>query len=262
MRKVTLVIFAAVLVAALATIAAASQLPEMNLSHNTARPVHAAKFKPPAAPFFCPKKTCLFYSGDDDTTNSNNNGLFDFENAGIGITDAQVFNNYTTGSNKKGYTVQGTSGNYFTNTTSIGTNPTPVQFRTGVSAGNAGTQVCTSTTGGTAVNKAYGNNNFGLTSVNYWVKKLNKPCIVKPKKNYWYWLGPQYNDSSTIGYLEDDDGAKANHGGFPGFKEVQNNSFFNSSSFGVTFENTSGSSGACGGIGCAGFSESINGKKN
>ena len=116
------------------------------------------------------------------------------------------------------------------------------------------------TTGGNAVMAAYGTPNFGLNSDNYWVKKLNKACKVPAKTNIFWAVIPQYNDGSTIGYLEDDDGARLNKLAAKGFSEKQNNSFFNSQSFGVTFENTSGASGACGGIGCAGFSAAVNGK--
>jgi hypothetical protein len=57
-------------------------------------------------------------------------------------------------------------------------------------------------------------------------------------------------------YLWDDDGAHANKQGWP---EIKDDSYFNSSSFGVVWEPTWGSGGACGGIGCDGFSISLTG---
>jgi hypothetical protein len=75
---------------------------------------------------------------------------------------------------------------------------------------------------------------------------------------YFVTMQPQYNDNSTIGYLADDDGAHANKRGWP---EITDKSYFNSSSFGIAYEPTWGSSGACGGIGCSGFSISLTGKE-
>jgi len=267
-KKVMYVIFATTLIAALIPMATAQDtkiLPPQHLYGAGAQMkmptiIHPNSNKKPTLPFFCPKATCLMYTGDNDTTSPNNNGLFDFENPGIGITDAQVWVNYDSGPGKTD-TITGTAGNYYTNTTAVGTNPTLAAFRTGISAGVVGTPKCATTTGGTVVMAAYGNPNFGLNSFNYWIKKFNKPCITPPyrKKPVYMILVPQYNDGSTIGYLEDDDGAKANSYAKKGFKEIPNNAFFNSTSFGVVMENTSGS-GACGGIGCSGFSWALNGK--
>jgi hypothetical protein len=266
MKKMVHVIFAATLAVALISIAAAQDSKALPPSHlygagasvKLPTVIHRST-KPPTTPFFCQKSNCLIYNGDNDTTSPNANGLFGMENAGIGITDAEVVVNYKTGPKKSGYTATGMSANFYTNATAIGTNPTPVQFRTGVSSGNAGKQICTGTTGGTAVMAAYGEPDFGLNSDNYWIKKLNKPCKVPPKKIIFWFIVPQYNDSSTVGYLEDDDGARANKFATKGFSEKPDNSFFNSSTFGDNFVNTSGSSGACGGVGCTGFSAAVNG---
>jgi len=70
-------------------------------------------------------------------------------------------------------------------------------------------------------------------------------------------MPPQYNDS-TVGFLMDDDGAHANKLGWP---EIKDRSYFDSTSFGVDYQPTWGSSGACGGIGCSGFSISLTGKQ-
>jgi hypothetical protein len=260
-------IFLATLVVALPSVITAQDtktLPPQHLREAGAsmklRAAAPHNVKPPTLPFFCPMKTCLLYSGDNDTTSSDANGLFDFENPGIGITDAEVWVNYKTGKDTKGYIVTGLAGNYYTTATTIGTNPTPVQLRVGISAGNGGKQICKGTTGGNAVVAAYGTPDFGLNSMNYWIKKLNKPCTETDHEEVFWLIVPQYNDGSTIGYLEDNDGAKANKFAKPGFAEKQDDSYFNSASFGVNFEPTWGSSGACGGIGCDGFSWALNGK--
>jgi hypothetical protein len=209
--------------------------------------------------FFCLKSDCLEYGGDNDTTSPNANGLFDFENPGIGITDAQVWVGYKT---KKGMktTATGMAGNYYTNATMIGVNPTPAQFRTGITSGNVGKPLCPKTTGGNAVMNVYGEPDFGLNTFNYWVKKLNKTCRVPGGQHDYYWIGPQYNDGSTVGYLEDTDGAARHKRHNPAWIFTKDDSFFNSSSLSIVMKNTSGSSGACGGIGCSGFSTSVNGK--
>jgi len=269
-KKVMYVIFVATLVAALIPMATAQDskvLPPSHLYGSGASIklptiIHSSQ-KPAADPvFFCKKAACLEYGGDNDVTSPNNNGLFDFENPGIGITDAQVWQPYTIKKGTGHTTATGMAGNYYTNTTAIGTNPTPAQFRTGISSGVVGKPLCPGTTGGTAVMAAYGTPNFGLNSFNYWVKKLNKSCVHKQgkkAKTEFYWIGPQYNDGGTIGYLEDNDGIAANKRVNKQWKAVQTGGFFNSTSFGVTMQNTL-AGGACGGIGCAGFSTSVNGK--
>jgi hypothetical protein len=203
--------------------------------------------------FFCPNGKCLYYSGDCDSTSPFYNSLFDFDNPGIGVPDAEVW----VGVKPTGdVTITGTSGNYFTNTTTIGINPTPFAVRTGVSTGNGGTLVCS--TSGNAVVKTYdggcfveGNNN------NYYIAKLARSCHLKAHKIYYVDLTPQYNDSMTFGYLWDDDGKRANKRGWP---EIKDRSYFNSTSFGANYEPTWGSNGACGG-GCDGFSISLTGKQ-
>jgi hypothetical protein len=208
---------------------------------------------PPANPGFCPPKSCLYYSGDFDTTSPNEDGLFDFENPGIGVSNAQVWVGVKP---RKNATVTGTSGNYVTNATSIGINPTPFAVQTGISAGHGGKTVCQ--TGGNAVFNYYGNCPFGINCANYYIRKLKHSCKLKKGKVYFITMQPQYNDSSTIGYLSDDDGNHANKQGWP---EIKDKSYFNSTSFGVNYEPTWGSQGACGGIGCSGFSISLTGKQ-
>jgi len=207
---------------------------------------------PPANLFFCPPKTCLYYSGDLDSTSPNSNALFDIDNPGIGISDAEVWVGVKP---RKNATVTGTSGNYYNTATGIGINPTPFTVQTGITAGHAGKTVCK--TSGNAVFHAYGSCNIALNCDNYYISKLKKSCMLKKGRVYFVSMQPQYNDSTTIGYLQDDDGAHANKQGWP---EIVDDSYFNSSSFGIIYEPTSGSSGACGGFGCDGFSISLTGK--
>jgi hypothetical protein len=151
--------------------------------------------------------------------------------------------------------ITGASGNYNTNATAIGINPTPFAVRAGVSTGNGGKLVCSSHGNAILHNgpQCFEGNNF-----NYYIARLSRACHLKARKTYYVDLTPQYNDGTTIGYLWDDDGQHANKRGWP---EITDKSYFNSSSFGVAYEPTWGSSGACGGIGCSGFSISLTGKQ-
>jgi hypothetical protein len=204
----------------------------------------------PSNLFFCPRGQCLYYAGDYDTI-SPNNGLFDIDNPGIGVNHAEVWVGVKP---TKSATITGASGNFGTNNAYIGTNPIPFMVRTGISSGHAGKLVCRS--GGVAVAQEYGGGNFPLYYPNYYIQKLSKPCHVLAGKIYYVTMQPQYDDGQTVGYLWDDDGAHANRQGWP---EIKDKSYFNSSSFGVNYEPTWGSSGACGGIGCSGFSISLTG---
>jgi hypothetical protein len=250
-KKVLYVILAATLVAALIPLATAQPLPPAHLYGNGA-PIRLQSGAHQGSTTGLTCSPCLIYTGDNDVTSPNANGLFSFENPGIGITDAEVWTKVHATSTA---VIKGASGNFYTTTTTIGTNPTPFKVRLKVAAGNAGTSKCD--TNGNATVSAYGTPDFGLNSENYYIKKLAHGCKVASGKNIWVAILPQYNDGSTIGYLEDNDGAKANHQG--PWTAPANKSFFNSSSFGVFFQNTSGSSGACGGIGCSSFSISLSG---
>jgi hypothetical protein len=63
---------------------------------------------------------------------------------------------------------------------------------------------------------------------------------------------------STFGYLCDAEPPHTNH---RGWKVLNDDSYFNSSSFGTSWEPTSGSNGACAGVGCDAFSISVTGHK-
>jgi hypothetical protein len=205
----------------------------------------------PTSLFFCPPKTCLYYAGDTDIYSNNNNDVFDFDNPDIGVSDAEVWVGVKP---TKNAIVTGTSGNYFTNTTTIGINPTPFAVQTGITSGRGGKTVCK--TSGNAVVRGYGCVVGIGNCENYWIRKLKKSCRLKKGKVYFISMQPQYNDDSTLGYLFDDDGAHANKRGWP---EIKDKSYFNSSFFGANYQPTWGKNGACSGIGCSGFSISLTG---
>jgi hypothetical protein len=274
-KKAMCVMFVATLAAALMPAATAQDSPStppMSLAEKVAIPAvpgQAAVMKDdwnpntkPPNPFFCTPGNCLLYSGDTDVTSPYNNGLYNFNNVGL-ATDGEVYFSFK---GTKASVATGIYGNYFTNATAVGTNPTPVEFRVGVSSGNGGKVVCQTT--GTAVYSQYGTGNFGLNSINYWVKKIARPCKLAAKTEYYAEVQPQYNNTSTIGYLEDNDTGST--GNSPpkhacsanGFKATPNNSFFSSTSGSLNFVPTSGSGNICGNgtHGCRGFSWGFNGK--
>jgi hypothetical protein len=203
----------------------------------------------PADLFFCPPKTCLYYSGDFDTKSPNLNGLFDFFNPPVGIGEVWVGVRP-----RKNATVTGTAGNYFTTAGGFGINPTPFVVQTGITAGHAGKTVCE--TSGNAAVEQYGIcTGFG-NCWNYYISKLKKSCKLKKGKMYFILMQPQYDETLIVGYLWDDDGQQANKRGWP---EIKDKSYFNSLSFGADYQPTWGSNGACVGIGCDGFSISLTG---
>lgn len=200
---------------------------------------------------FCPPKTCLYYAGDFNSNNtSTENGLFDFENPGIGLSDAEVWVGVKP---TKNATVVGSSGNYLTTNTNIGINPTPFQVRVNITSGQGGKLACSTSGNATELCSV---SMQGSPICSYYIKKLSKPCHFRANTIYYVWESPQYDDGSTIGYLLDAEPPNKHHVGWP----VDNdNSYFNSSSFGVSWEPTWGTNGECGGIGCDAFSISVSG---
>jgi hypothetical protein len=207
---------------------------------------------PPADLFFCPPKTCLYYSGDFDTNNSNNNALFDINNPGINADGGVWVGVKPT----KDAIVTGTSGNFATDTTRFGINPTPFAIRTRITPGQGGKLVCR--TAGNAILEAYEGCDIGVNCFNYYIRKLKRSCTLAKGKVYFVFMQLQYDDGSTVGYLWDDDGTRMNRQGWP---EIIDDSYFSSSSFHVNYEPTWGSNGGCGGIGCDGFSISLTGRQ-
>jgi hypothetical protein len=176
-------------------------------------------------PKFCPNKsTCLYYAGDFDSSASDANGLFNANDTGGGL-EGEVWVGVKPTENA---TVTGSTFNQFFVDAGVGTNPTPFAVQVGITVGNAGKTVCS--TSGTANETVYGEGDFGLTQYSYTVKKFSKSCKFKKGTLYFVNLLPTFSDN--YGYVVNVSGKAKNHRGWP---NQRNQCFFNGAAFGVTY---------------------------
>ncbi len=174
---------------------------------------------------FCPPKTCLYYAGDSD---SNSNGLFNanYDNSLVAQTWVGV-------KPTKNATVTGSTFNEFLTSGFTITNPTPFQVQVDIVQGQGGTLVCN--TSGNATMKVYGESGYGFTQYSYTVKKLKRPCKMKPATVYYVNLLP--TSTTGYGYVASVGAKQKNHRGWP---NQPNACFFNGQAFGVDYQPCSG----------------------
>jgi hypothetical protein len=210
-----------------------------------------SKVGPRSSPPFCPPQTCLYYAGDFDSHNSNANGLFNANSSGIG--EGQVWVGVKPTAD---VTVTGATFNQcMAMGVETGVNPTPFEVRAGVKPGQAGKTVCR--THGTAIARSYQFSQI-CDQASFTIKKLSKSCKLSKNKTYFVNMLPTYNDHN-YGFLSDvEDKPAQNH---TGWKNLWDDSYFNSVSFGENYEPTWGSGGACNGIGCDAFSIALTGTR-
>jgi hypothetical protein len=175
-------------------------------------------------PKFCPKSDCLYYAGDFDSSSSDANGLFNSNDTGSGL-EGQVWVGVKPTENA---TVTGSTFNQFFVEAGVGTNPTPFAVQVGITVGNAGKTVCS--TSGKATETVYGESDFGLTQYSYTVKKFKKACNFKKGTRYFVNLLPTFSDS--YGYVVNVSGKVKNHKGWPNQRDQ---CFFNGAAFGATY---------------------------
>jgi len=234
-------LFAAALVAALITMAAAqdSRAPQASIDRETGTivasrsVVHPAKVTP-GAPGYC--KPCLFYAGDFDSNASDANGLAN-END-VAVPQAAVYAPFKVPAGKT-WTVTGLFTNNFLSAQVLDPKTSPYEVRKGIpkAGGSGGHLVCHGKK--TATAKPTGASDFGFNVYTVSVKNLSNCSLAAGK--YWESVVPQCSNANNStcangyrGFETNDDGAQAHHVG----SEPINNSFFNSSSFGATFETT------------------------
>ncbi|HEV8046835.1 MAG TPA: hypothetical protein VGP35_03855 [Terriglobales bacterium] len=255
---------AAVLIAMLVPVALAqnsvpASLGEMIQSRGTST-VMSPNWKPashPTIPTYC--SPCLFYTGDFDSSNSNANGLAN--ESDLLVSDSHIYTAIPF-FHPHGASVTGLFVNSLDTVGVEDPASDPWDIRTGVSSGNGGTSVASGNSKST--DTPTGRSGFGLNEYTHLVKfsavKLTK------QGHYWTNVTPQCtnaNDSNcdSARYFEsdeEDDPNPINHVGT--CKNVLDDSFWESTSFGMNWAPTWGSTGGCGGIGCDSFSTGVLGK--
>ncbi len=191
-------------------------------SANPVQGVHSA-----GAPPFCKGSSCLYYAGDFDSANQNANGLFNANDSAAGLSGFTWVGVKPT----KAATATGSTFNEFFTSGFTGTNPAPFVTQTGITTGNAGKVVCS--TSGNATLKVYGESDFGLTQYSFTVKKLKKACKIQAGKKGATYVNLQPQSSDGYGYTTNVEDAKpANH---HGWKNDLDDCYFNGAAFDVTY---------------------------
>jgi len=240
-------LFAAALIAALITLAAAqdSRVPQASLDRevDVRVPARAAVLgnphrpEAPKAPAYC--KPCLFYAGDFDSNASDANGLANEFDVTIS-SGAAVYAPFVATKGKT-WTVTGLFTNNFLSAGVLDPATSPYEIRKGIpkAGGTGGKLVCHGKKKSTAT--ATGRSDFGFNEYTVAVKGITK-CTLTGGTKYWESVIPfctASGDSNCTngyrGFETNDDGAQANHVGV----EPANNSFFNSVFFGATWSPSS-----------------------
>ena len=257
MKKMLLLtaLIAALIPMAMAQSSVPASLGEVMQVHGNP-PVMSPHWKPaqhPTRPSYC--SPCLAYTGDFDSSNSNANSLAN-ENDLL-VADSHIYAPilffYPSGASVTGLFVNSLD--------TVGVEDPavdPWDIRTGVSSGNGGTDFASGTAKST--DTPTGRSGFGLTEYTHLVTFT---AVSVPKKGkYFINVTPQCtnaNDSScsSARYFESDeeDNPPMNHVG--SCKVILDDSFWNSTTFGVNYVPTWGSTGGCGSIGCDAFSVGV-----
>ena len=215
-------------------------------------PVMSQDWRPaqaPTAPKYC--KPCYFYAGDFDSTNSNANGLANEDDQLV--SDSHIYSPFRV--LKVGASVSGLFVNSLDSVAAID-NPTPWAINKGVKAGSGGRVVAHGKTKST--DTPTGRSGFGLTEYTHLVRFK---AHVLTGGVYFENVTPQCLTGSSCGtarYFESDeenDPSPLNH---VGSKNILDDSFWNSTSFGENWVLAGPS--VCG-IGCDMFSAGVLGVK-
>jgi len=241
MKKLMLLV---ALVAVLAPLAAAQEV-KPNLGGYVIQrgtpTVMSIPFKPasPLQPKYC--KPCLFYTGDFNSSGSGADGVFNAQGGALGSGgSAYVYDAFVVPKGKT-WTIE----KLFINTLSNGSavDPTcPWDIRKGVTSGSGGTDVATGT--GNDTWAATGRSGFNLTEYTNMVT-LKKKLKLKAGTYYLNVLTSCLTSSCSIGssglFYESDQESQPGVNQYPAGKSGEqpwDQGFFNSSSFGVSWENT------------------------
>jgi len=214
-----------------------------------------ASSKPPK---YCgtKKEPCVMYTGDFNYNNGSSpaNGLFNGDDSPLGII-AEVYSGFKPPKGKT-WDVTDMGINILSNASAVDPSAT-YDLRKGVSSGSGGTDVCTGTAKETWA--ATGRSGFGYSEYSNGVS-WSKSCKLTGGTEYWMNVLTGCTTSSCNGdlFYESDEESQPGINQYPAGKSgeygVWDTQFFNSSSFGYSWSPTTGSSGACGGVGCDQFS--------
>jgi hypothetical protein len=181
-----------------------------------------------AQPSYC--NPCLFYGGDLDLNDPNQNGLANEKD--LIVNQSAVYTPFVPDHN---WTVTGLFTNNLMNIQALSAD---WEIRTGISEGNGGTVVASGSTDHPIVTDT-GINDFGFEVFDVKVEGLN----VQLQQGVTYWLSvvpvcldPNNPNCSGRSFQANTDGLNAF-----GPPEPQNDSFWNSSFFGVFFTNANNS---------------------
>ena len=221
------VIFSVVLIAALATLAAAQKGFDWRERGGSRRaPVTSSSFhsvQPPKAPSYC--KPCLWYSGDIDPDNPDANGLQNEHDQHV--SDAHVYAAWSV----KGTTTQ-VSGAFVNSLDTVAgiDNPTPWEIRKGMRGGYCGTVVKRGKA--KSSDTPTGRYDFGVFEYTH---RVRFKAFGLKKGIYWQNVTPQCIHSSVCPSTryyestEDDDPNPLNH---VGTKNLLNKAIWNSATYG------------------------------
>jgi len=239
-------LYAAALIAALITLAAAQDVraPQASLDRevDVRVPARAAVLGHPPVihepnPKYC--KPCLFYAGDFDSNASDANGLANEFDVTIS-SGAAVYAPFKVPAGHT-WTVTGLFTDNFLSAQVLDPATSPYEIRKGIPAagGTGGTLVCSGSKH--AVLRVTGLSDFGF---NVYVVRVSgiTGCTLPGGVKYWESVVPfctNTGDSTCTngyrGFEANDDGAMRRHVG----NEPKNNSFFNSVFFGATWQPSS-----------------------
>jgi len=222
---------------------------------------------PSVGPLYCNGNggSCLFYGGDFNASDSNANALASETDVIVNGSPygAAVYSNFTVPAGQT-WTIRGLLANVVTTITGVDPRTAYIELRSGMSAGNGGTLLCS----GTATSESFIANNlsgFGLNGFTVKAYTTGTSCdgLVLTSGIYWEAIVPNCtgSDSScpSARYFEDD--TEDHPGNFKlGFQQPDD-AFFNSTFFGANYEETGGASGACAGLGCDRFAAGLFGTK-
>jgi len=196
-------------------------------------------FKPMGTPSYC--KPCLFYTGDFNYNGSGADGVFNAQGGALGSGgSAYVYDAFTVPKGKT-WTITKLFINTLSNASAV--DPTlPWDIRKGVASGTGGTDVATGT--GKDTWKATGRSGFGYSEYTNMVT-LKKKLKLKAGTYFLNVLTSCMTSSCTVGssglFYESDQESRPGVNQYPPGKKGEqpwDEGFFNSSSFGVNWENT------------------------